>query len=497
MDIGSEINEIKKKMKKYMTKGEKYKLYNAIVNKNLWFVHSIDTLDIENLINDGRELYFNLSDFLDSRNLLLFPQRIEFNNSIGHFVQPFSIENNWDCRKYIFVAPMIEYIGELLVGNIQDYITVGNHKYSKESYLLVPNNELSDIQKKLPNLESTIIGYDYPEEFWNKETGWHKQGSQCFNELKKLLRSSKKKTPPREAVINLFHELRENKDIDVYTVDEDMQYANSTTYEPIIRASDRDYIDDEQTDLKWGKLRDKSGNLHNINIMLNSLYPIEIPDSSSFHDLVLLINQIKKYVTDPKKLIKAKILSSDDHEIIDPNEWLDAEGPEKLCSGLSPSNPNPIYKILYKLINYRLDVSSRSDYLSKLSLRLLNKVEDKIYNLIIFCEIMKMLFTLHPDIIDYGDNLIKYMENNEELSDIYWNVYLNSPAKSKLAPNFKKMSQISYELCIHSVVDFDDWDEEEDLIILNEKVKLLESLQKINDELITKIVDNIAISIKY
>ena len=628
MNLDKEIEDLLNGIKKY-------KVLEKIVNKNLWFVHSIDTLDNVNLKNEGRELYFNYSDFLDTKNLMSVPSRIEFNHSIGHLVRPFSARDIWDCHKYMFIAPMIEFMGELLGGNIGDYITVGNHKYSSESYLLVPNKELKSIQTNLPELKSTIVGYDYPEELINNKTKDQKRGIDCSNALKKILRNSNK-TPPRQAVNDLFLKLREDG-IDVYMRDERLQYANECTYEPRRGSFEPDVEDRPLKNILWdsdslknglntvklngqeeqivkkiqypmGKLKDTAGNLHNINLLIHKLYQIVDPDSSNIHNWSVKLSKVKEYIKDPKKIIdydqlqvklkqvlidadqlnltpnwgtgkedieekglngalenvgglpaynnqmnielnkyKNKIYEAEvfnipkdseaeemveqytkitnnleqimnqaffyttDTQIIDVNQWGSFEDCN-ICSGFKKQNP--IYDFLDLLLYYKADLKQltntymRSDGktnfksepmgLSKDTSKFLNKVLDKSYNMIIFCEIMAKLFKVHPDIIDYGNDLPKWLATNPKFSEVYWDVYLKSSGKTLLLQNLNNISGRVNALCnlVHTMEA--DWSKQADRnkFEFDSNIEKIKSIQEKHNKLLEDIVNKIAVEWK-
>ena len=198
-------------------------LQDAIDNKNLWFVRSTqiyNPLTKDYLANYSREQYYNYADLFDYKKIFDIPEKAGFNQSINFLVIPFTIANNWECRKYIFVAPVSEFQGELWTGNLRDFLTIGPHTYTEESYLLVPQNELEQVKKDFPKLRSQIKGYNYPPQLEGLET------EKCFERVSRGLGDY---TTPRQAVNNLLDEIQREKGYEIWRLDPNVEAASVTS----------------------------------------------------------------------------------------------------------------------------------------------------------------------------------------------------------------------------------------------------------------------------
>lgn len=242
-------------------------LYKAIINKNLWFVRSteIESTDtvIRNLAEESKEEYFSIDDVINLEKITFFPKKPFFNQSINLLVLPFAPEYVWDCRKYIFVAPVSEFIGELIMGTHQDYLTMGSHIYTEESYLLVPNDDVERIRMKYPRLRSTIVGYDYPVALSGKE------GFDCIQRLKPEIDH----TTPRQAVEELFDRIEREKGIEIWRAKNQTEKPNSI--KPIIHGSN-------SGDNEFSYRVNSAGKRINIDTLLKEFRPLRVADGNSY-----------------------------------------------------------------------------------------------------------------------------------------------------------------------------------------------------------------------
>jgi hypothetical protein len=233
-------------------------LNKAIDAKHLWLVHAVENLHPS--LATGVESYYNYDELIDRTKVTTFYRPL-FNHAINTLVLPFSERNIWDCHKYIFVAPMSEYKNEIYLGNSLDITTIAYHKYTNESYLLVPNDEVDETKRKYkPGLQSQIIGYDFPDVLRNRfMQDLPLYGKQCWDALGQLDSSGygtdthgKPYVAPRKAVKDLLYKISEENEgaINIWQIQNSIDYTQSG-YVPHIfnTSSDFKYRYDEKEGL--------------------------------------------------------------------------------------------------------------------------------------------------------------------------------------------------------------------------------------------------------
>ena len=273
-------------------------LNKAIDDKHLWLVHAVEKLS-PSLAIDGVESYDNYDELIDRTKFTKVPRPL-FNHAINTLVLPFSEYNIWDCHKYIFVAPMSEYKNEIYLGNSLDITTIANHKYTNESYLLVPNDEVNDtIRDYKPNLQSKIIGYDFPDVLKNKIIpNFPLTGQQCREGLAKLdssgYREQKNGKPyvaPRKAVQDLLYKISEESKgaINIWQIQNSIDY-NQPGYVPHIYDNSSDFK--FRYDEKEGVSQYTHRKFYVDQLLHNENLYAELPDTT---DIQKLQNEYDKY----------------------------------------------------------------------------------------------------------------------------------------------------------------------------------------------------------
>ena len=252
------------------------RLYDAIQNKHLWFVHSINLRNpIEEVVGPmkkyGRESYGKENEYKKAYFLRLEPRPI-IHHAINYFVTPFLSQYIWDCRPYVFVAPLSEFIGELYVGNDQDFLTFGPHTYSSESFLIVPESERKQIKKEFPGIQSTILGYNYNETLREQE---RQNCQERIGALAPIYPSSVAESETaREAVNNLFALLRQRRGINTWKFPNVYQYESKNEHKKprgAISLNSRNNI---------GIRSNKKGRFHDVNRLLaDSFKQIQADDA--------------------------------------------------------------------------------------------------------------------------------------------------------------------------------------------------------------------------
>jgi hypothetical protein len=270
--------------------------YNSIAEKKLWFVRSLDIYNpqtVDNLANHSIERYFNLEHVLNPNMIFEIPERLGFNQAINNLVLPFTGTNIWDCRPYVFVAPMSEFVGELYGGTQQDYLTIGaGHTYTEESFLLVPESEVEKIKASFPGLRATVVGYKYP-----KDALYGKEGVSCFNALHELKSLNGTIETSRLAVNKLL------KSVGAWTLPEELQYLSHAVHNiPVTLASNSTK---SEYSIRYNMTK---GDKHNVNVMLSTYSDLSMADNTPLETITKYVkyfktNYLNKYNKDAILLI--------------------------------------------------------------------------------------------------------------------------------------------------------------------------------------------------
>lgn len=435
---------------KTMTKNEKYifekspELYTAIKNRNLWFVRSVSISmdDKSSFAKYGKEEYVDMKNVLDYNNILSIPERPLFNQSINALVIPFTGENVWDCRPYIFVAPMYEYIGELVGGTQQDYLTIGTHTYSKESYLLVPNKDVDMLTKLLkPKLKSTIVGYNFPKHILGHE------GNGCLSNLKNLSAGDE---TPRMAVEKLFDAIESEKGYDIWRLKKDLQLEGDSNV-PKVKPS--------TSEINAYSIRiNKKGDGINVDKILAAFNPLFEADGLS-------IEKLSKYIHDTLKMIMLKPTSTDKTDTsqflydylstIDPEE----EFKGNTCAKLADSNLFTLngFNMLSDYEQQLSTVTPTSAKYNDFSINYLTTIYNKSIQLMLLLEVIHMFkiqYITDTVAIQKLNKLIKTkLFDKNKFSSILHNIYNE---EKDAFTTIKTITTIIADICyIYDEVDDD------------------------------------------
>jgi hypothetical protein len=371
-------------------------LWTAINNKNLWFVRSTEIYNPgtqKQLAFDSRERYVNMTSVLDRKEIFEIPERALFNQSINLLVLPFTGINTWDCRRYIFVAPMSEFVGELVGGTHQDYLTVGSHRYTEESYLLVPNDEVEKIKIDFPNLKSTIVGYNYPKTLLGEE------GVKCLNKLKDGIDTGLE--TPRMAVENLFDKISKEKGINIWRFPKEEQYTEFGL-QPKIHPTNSGKNE-------WSFRVDDKGKRINIDSLLEQFHALFAADQFSLEVLCEKINKIKND-------LRRNVTTKSDNFISDYTDYTD-ENEAKSCERIQ-SNYTRIYAFDITIWLESFETIFDDPYrFSSDAKRYLIAIYDKSSNIVNYLEILHKYKKVHPENIDYINSYV-FGKPNNKLVDI-------------------------------------------------------------------------------
>lgn len=465
---------------RYLKKNSK-ELYDAIMNKNLWFVRSTEIYNegLSDNLKNGYECYFDMDRINDRNDIFSIPSKPLFNQSVNLMVLPFTSQNVWDCKKYVFVSPMKEYIGELIGGVHQDYLTMGKHKFSRESYLLVPKNEFDKVTRDFKtngNLQSTIIGYNYNPKLLGE------LGVDCLDQLKseELIRPSipapsespliniENSKTPREAVNNLFLYLRNVKGINVYMPSPDYEYKNKTLVPKIRPSSD----ENDEYSLRLNNVN-KSINVDNL---LSQYGFPEIADGNVFEKMCDTISLLKTQLRTIHKLDTAKTnYNFISNIIINSNcfEWRgQCTGEGNICYAWDVFSV--IYNILPRKESYnKTDLKlTPSDRYTKSTMKYLNSIVTKSTNMILYFELLYYYIqslkginntNLRKTRIETKNNIefIKKNINTDEVNDLTKILYkIISSERSFKKFTLKVLSSIMYNCNLMWADDI--FEEEED-----------------------------------
>ena len=401
-------------------------LWAAINNKNLWLVRSTEIynpMTMGQLAKFSREQYVKMPDILDRKAIFEIPQRALFNQCINLLVLPFTGTDIWDCRKYVFVAPMSEFVGELVGGTHQDFLTVGSHVYTTESYLLVPNDEVEKVHADFPNLKSTIVGYNYPKRLSGKET------LSCTMELSRGESNIKEETP-RLAVENLFDRISREKGIDIWRFPE--QYQNSKLRAP----------KQHPTNLgnnEWAVRVDKHGAQINVDSLLIKFNPLFKADGFSLEVICNKISSIKN------ALRKKNVTTNDGLFLSDIVET------QPDCNDL-PGRATGWYSIYVMVIASQLKDFKESqldeiDKYSESAREYLIAIYSKSFNIIFYLEILHAYKKNHPENVEYINSYLFGIDKpNNKLADILL-LLVNKAEHQPLRRLFIRMSNHIFQNC--------------------------------------------------
>jgi len=459
---------------KFKSKSEK--LLKAIENKNLWFVHSTEIYNpqtMANLANHSRYSFIKLKDVLNRKNILEIPTRPALNQSINSLVWPFSLKNIWDCRKYIFVAPMSEFIGELYMGTQQDYLTLQPHVYTKESFLLVPYDEVKQVEQNFPKLKSQIVGYHYPPELKDKT------GEECYNALKTITNKKDNIETPRYAVELLFDELEKRLGIDIWRVDREYQWPHNQRDWPDARSDFRPSTTTEIEDARpkpWSSTAfiedgysyrvDKNNTPHNIDDMLDKFEPLIVADATKLELLGKLLNDsLNRIFRNIKSAKPIYFLSENFINKIFNNElyWVDKSSefsPTRKCcfcyNAYAMNMPEGILAL--KVLEYAdaigADASKQITRKNKQYFKYnpekrnyLRSIVDKAYNIVQYMEILnnyKNIYARRTEDFDKITNIFKNIEKDGgDVTEILRRLTINEeyrilPSLQRVALRFKE-----------------------------------------------------------
>ena len=383
-------------------------LLEAIENKNLWFVHSTEIYHPTSkydLANYSIYSFINLEEVLDVKNILEIPTRPAFNQSINSLVFPFTDQNIWDCRKYIFVAPMAEFIGELYMGTQQDYLTLQPHVYTKESFLLVPLNEVEQVKKDFPELKSTIVGYHYPEALKDLEGGTL-EGYKCGSALENINNKKDVVETPRYAVKLLFDDIElKNPKIDIWRVKEELQWPNNNARPPL-QASTKNVTN-------FSVRVDKYNNEYNIDHMLEKFAPLVIADNT---DLEVLGNRMFNSLN---KLFR-NINSADQLYFLSDNFMFSRDGCRKAYGSKGGIRAIQMLKLAYALqddASKQIDRKEQRYFKYSIEKRTyLHSIVAKVVNVVQYMEIVNHYKQMYANTRDY--RLFNNLEDSGKVTDI-------------------------------------------------------------------------------
>jgi len=373
-------------------------LWAAINNKNLWLVRSTEIynpMTMRELAYFSTEQYVNMHDILDKKAIFEIPQRALFNQSINLLVLPFTSSYIWDCRKYIFVAPMSEFVGELVGGTHQDFLTVGSHQYTAESYLLVPNDEVEKVHADFPNLKSTIVGYNYPKRLTGKET------LSCTNELLHGEYNIKEETP-RLAVENLFDRISRTKGIDIWRYPQ--QYYNSKLRAPKQHPSN-------SGNNQWSFRVDKNGKSINIDECLIKFNPLFKADEFSLEKLCGHIQLMKN-------TLRIKNSTTNNGSFL--SDLIETETDcDKIPIALDKNYDIHAFKITRHLKEFKETQLDIVDKYSPIAKRYLSAIYTKSSNIICYLEVLHAYKKAHPQNLEYINSYLFAIDKpNNKLADV-------------------------------------------------------------------------------
>jgi hypothetical protein len=378
----------------------------AIENKNLWFVHSIDSLyqfngtgqsvPIESLSKYGTESYFDFTEMFIRGNTSV-PSKIELHHFINGLVLPFSDNDIWDCYKYVFVAPMKEFIGELYMGKSFDYATLQPHKYSRESFLLVPNDEVDKIKRDFPGLLSNVKGYNYPQ-LLSDESGNPNRGKECFNALRTLEDNGDYETP-RMAVEKLFDELEEKLHVKIWRLKEEDIFEKEKINVPRV-------INESKPPKR---INNNSGKEYDIDKMLIKIGNKETgkPSEGDFRKIIKRINELRstlKIGNDGSlgKKLKDKINQTTDAIQENCNEFYE------IPTQLSLETFRLIKSIKHNLVSYFGDNNKSLFRFSNFHKRIIYNTIDTAAYLLLIYEILNNYKRMYPTTTSFIDLLTRF-----------------------------------------------------------------------------------------
>jgi hypothetical protein len=366
-------------------------LWTAIKNKNLWFVRSTEIYNPAtkgHLVTFSREQYINMPDVLNKKEIFEIPERALFNQSINVLVTPFGIGNVWDCRRYIFVAPMLEFVGELVGGVPQDFLTIGSHIYTSESYLLVPNTDVEKVKRDFPNLKSTIVGYNYPTRIFDLE------GVRCLDELS--IQGGPGETTPREAVEQLFDRISKEKDVDIWRFPN--QYVPGRGLRPEIHPSN-------SSNGVFAKRTKRNGTQISVFKLLEPFVSPFVADSHSLETICGKINMMKSSLRNKNRTTETGRFISD------------LTVHEKPCDEIG--NDYYAFQIMYNLKSFKATELDETDKYSPWARTYLTALYDKSLNILCYLEVLHKYKTVHPENLDYINSYLFPIDKpNNKLADV-------------------------------------------------------------------------------
>jgi hypothetical protein len=427
-------------------------LYEAIKNKNLWLVRSFTGFNKDekntSMYKNGSDNDGDLDNFLNINKSLNITNKPVLNHSINTLVIPFSQSNNWECGKYILVSPMSEYIGELIGGTQKDYITIGNHKFTSETYFLVPNDELNYIKTNFTKLQAQIIGYDYPNELSNKTQ------QECMSKVKQIY-SAKKFITPRIAVENLLTKISQDLGYDIWRINQELL---STIYDDT-KVQSNNYKNNP-----YSIRLDKKGIKINIDEMLDKFATVFDPDTHSLVVNILNIQTIKRKIilndvsnckdkntfNNEKKNDCNRFICEFDN-LIDQCEILNVlyqDSSKCFCLEIARNNIS-INRDLYNLEEGNDDynkksITSKSIKYNDTTIKFLESIVNKSYTLGIYLEILFMLKNKY-DNEELNNFLTKYLKSNDE--NLLNSLYSFFTQNKDIIDTLNNISLITDEIC--------------------------------------------------